>query len=204
MRSILFIALILAFSVSAADARHRGHFRFGYRGHPPRVMLAPPSYALGRSASAYTRYALGRSANPYMREGREFPPPTWQLQPPDPKWQGRRYVSPGGEAWLAFYGSPADGEPTSAHLKTVAFADGEEITTLQASRDQLMVTGVKGDQAFYRKARLACRGSQWHHVALEFPFSTDPGQARSYEMLAAQASRAVDLADDDGCMAQGL
>ena len=189
MRSILFIAFILAFSVGEADARHRGNFRFGYRGHAPRVMLAPPSYALGRSANAYTR------------EGREFPPPTWQLQPPDPKWQGRRYVSPGGEAWLAFYASPADGEPTSAHLKTVAFADGEEITALQASRDQLMVMGVKGDQAFYRKARLACRGSQWHHVALEFPFSTDPGQARSYEMLAAQASRAVDLADDDGCMA---
>ena len=117
MRSILFIAFILAFTVGEADARHRGHFRFGYRGHAPRGMLAPPSYALGRSANAYTRYALGRSANVYTREGREFPPPTWQLQPPDPKWQGRRYVSPGGEASVAFYASPADGEPTSAHLK---------------------------------------------------------------------------------------
>src|SRR4029077_19442678 len=111
-----------------------------------------------------------------------------------------RYMSPEGDAWLAFYASPADGE-ISTHLKTVAFAEGEEITALQASQDQLMVSGVKGGRAFYRKARLACEGRQWHHVALEFPFSTDTRQARSYEMLAAQASRAVDLADGDGCMA---
>ena len=190
MRSILFVALILGFSVGEADARHRGHFRFGYWGRAPRVMLAPPSYALGRSAYANVREQV-----------REFPPPTWQLQPPDPNWQGHRFVSPDGAAWLAFYASPADGEPISTHFKTVIFADGEEITALQASQDQLMVSGVKGDHAFYRKARLACEGRQWHHVALEFPFSTDTRQARSYEMLAAQASRAVDLADGDGCMA---
>jgi hypothetical protein len=89
-------------------------------------------------------------------------------------------MSPEGDAWLAFYASPADGEPISAHLKTVAFADGEEITALQASQDQLMVSGVNGDHAFYRKARLACEGRQWHHVALEFPFSTDRQQAHSY------------------------
>ena len=190
MRNVLLIVIILALGVGEADARHRGHFRFGYWGHAPRAMLAPPPYALGRSAYAYSREQM-----------REFPPPTWQLQPPDPSWQGRRYMSPEGDAWLAFYARPADGEPISAHFKTVAFADGEEITTLQASRDQLMVSGVKGDHAFYRKARLACEGRQWHHVALEFPFSTDTRQARSYEMLAAQASRAVDLADGDGCMA---
>ena len=111
------------------------------------MIVAPPSYAPSRSPHVYTREL-----------GREFPPPTWELQPPDPNWQGRRYMSPEGDAWLAFYASPADGEPISAHLKAVAFADGEEITALQASQDQLIVSGVKGDQAFYRKARLACEG----------------------------------------------
>jgi hypothetical protein len=123
------------------------------------------------------------------------------LQPPDPNWQGRRFVSPGGEAWLAFYASPADQETVSAHFKTLAFADGEEIVTLHAGRDQLIVTGAKGDRVFYRKARLACEGRQWHHVALEFPFSTEPREAHSYELFVAQAARALDLADDDGCIA---
>ena len=190
MRSILLIALILAFSVGEADARHRGHFRHGYWGRAPRMIVAPPSYAPSRSPHVYTREL-----------GREFPPPTWELQPPDPSWQGRRYMSPEGDAWLAFYASPADGEPISAHFKAVAFADGEEITALQASQDQLMVSGVKGDQAFYRKARLACEGRQWHHVALQFPFSTDRQQVHSYQMLIAQSARALDLADNDGCAA---
>ncbi len=190
MRSVLLIALIFAFSAGEADARHRGHFRYGYGGHVPRMSLVPPPYALGRSAYAYSR-----------QQTREFPPPTWQLQPPDPNWQGRRFVSPGGEAWLAFYASPADQETVSAHFKTLAFAAGEEIVTLHAGRDQLIVTGAKSNRVFYRKARLACDGRQWHHVTLEFPFSTEQRQARSYELLVAQAARALDLADDDGCMA---
>ena len=190
MRIVFLIALIFAFSAGEADARHRGHFRYGYGRHVPRMSLVPPPYALGRSAYAYSR-----------QQTREFPPPTWQLQPPDPNWQGRRFVSPRGEAWLAFYASPADQETVSAHFKTLAFADGEEIVTLHASRDQLIVTGAKGDRVFYRKARLACDGRQWHHVALEFPFGIEERQGRSYELLVAQAARALDLADDDGCMA---
>jgi hypothetical protein len=190
MRIVFLIALIFAFSAGEADARHRGHFRYGYGRHVPRMSLVPPPYALGRSAYAYSR-----------QQTREFPPPTWQLQPPDPNWQGRRFVSPRGEAWLAFYASPADQETVSAHFKTLAFADGEEIVTLHASRDQLIVTGAKGDRVFYRKARLACDGRQWHHVALEFLFGIEERQGRSYELLVAQAARALDLADDDGCMA---
>jgi hypothetical protein len=59
----------------------------------------------------------------------------------------------------------------------------------------------QGDRVFYRKARLACGGCQCHHVALEFPFSTEQRQPRSYELFVAQAARALDLADDDGCRA---
>ena len=190
MRRLVFIVFIFAFTVGEADARHRGHSRSRYWGHSPRMMVAPSPYAPGRSAQAYTR-----------EQRREFPPPTWQLQPPDPGWKGRRFVSADGNAWLAFYASPADGEPRSAHLKAVAFADGEEIVTLHAGPDQLTVSGAKLDRAFYRKARLACGGRQWHHVAIEFPYTTDPRQAQHYELLIAQAAWALDLADDDGCAA---
>ena len=189
MRRVFLIALLLALSASQADARHHGFHRYRYWGHLPRGMVAAVPYAIGRS--------LQRSV-----QGNQFPPPTWQLQPPDPNWQGRRFVSPDGTAWLAFYASSADGEQPSAHLKAVAFVDGEEITALHANSDQLIVTGAKGDRTFYRKARIACGGQAWHHVALEFPFTTDRQQAYSYEMLVAQASRALDSADEQGCEGQ--
>ena len=163
MRRVFLIALLLALSASQADARHHGFHRYRYWGHLPRGMVAAVPYAIGRS--------LQRSV-----QGNQFPPPTWQLQPPDPNWQGRRFVSPDGTAWLAFYASPADGEPPSAHLKAVAFVDGEEITALHANSNQVIVSGVKGNRAFYRKARIACGGRAWHHVALEFPFTTDRQQ----------------------------
>jgi hypothetical protein len=164
------------------------------------TMVTGDMYLAYPSRRHHTRLAV-RPMRTRGQQTREFPPPTWQLQPPDPNWLGRRFASPGGEAWLAFYASPADQETVSAHFKTLAFADGEEIVTLHAGRDQLIVTGAKGDRVFYRKARLACDGRQWHHVALEFPFSTEPRQARSYELLVAQAARALDSADDDGCIA---
>jgi len=81
----------------------------------------------------------------------------------------------------------------------LAFVDGEEIIALQANRLQLVFKGSKGDRAFYRQARIACGGEQWHHVALEFPFTTDPQVARNYERLVTQASRALELSDNDGC-----
>ena len=191
MRPLLLIlaALTLALSASSADARHR-HFRFHAWGRAPSIMIAPAPYA-GAAI-------LGRTARVYGRErGRGFPPTDWNLQPADPSWHGRRYVSPEGEAWLAFYASPADQEPLAVHLKTVAFVDGEQIHALQGGPDGLIVTGVKGDRMFFRKAQLACRGQQWHHVALEFP----AGEQRRYQSLVAEAARALDLADNDGCTA---
>src|SRR5262245_41603642 len=128
MRTILLIALVLTFTAGETAARHRRHSHCRYWGHVPRVMLAPSSDALSRSSRAYARGQM-----------LEFPPSTWQLQPPDPKWRGQRYVSPEGDAWLAFYASPTAGEPVSAHFKTLAFADGEEIIALQADRLQLAV-----------------------------------------------------------------
>ena len=47
------------------------------------------------------------------------------------------------------------------------------------------------------EAQLACGGQQWHHVALEFP----GGAQRRYQSLVAEAARAIDLAENDGCTA---
>jgi hypothetical protein len=188
MRKIVSIApvLVLVLGITSADARRHGHFRLRYWEHAPRAMLAPLPYRVGRLARAYAR-----------APGPELPPSGWQLQPADPNWQGKRYVSPGGEAWLAFYSSPADLESVSQHLKTVAFVDGEEIVALHSDRNELFVTGTTGVRMFYRKARLACGGRQWHHVALEFPL----GDQQNYRMVIAQAAQVLDQADGSGCTA---
>jgi hypothetical protein len=106
-------------------------------------------------------------------------------------------MPPDGQASLTFYASPADPEGVSAHLKAVAFVDGEDVMTLAGNREGLFVTGTKGDRMIVRKVRLSCGGREWHQVTLEFPAAAQ----RDYEGLSAQALRALDLADGDGCTA---
>jgi serine/threonine-protein kinase len=188
MRAAPLIACLLLLSAQAADARHY-HFHWYHWGQVrarPAPSLDRGTLRESRSERAYTRVL-----------GRPFPPPDWQLQPADPKRKGRRYLAPDGHASLTFYASPADQAIESAHLKSVAFADGEQMLTLAGNRDELLVTGTKGDRMFVRKARLACAGQEWHHVALEFPADARNG----YALVVAQAVRALDLVDGDGCTA---
>jgi hypothetical protein len=186
MRRVLLIALLVVLGASQADARHGRSWR--HWGRAPSAALAPPPYP-----DARFQRRSGRAQARALRA--EFPPADWQLQPPDPNWKGRRYVSPTGDAWLALYASPTNQESTSDHLKAVAFADGEEVLTVLADRNGLVVTGTKGDRVFLRKAKVACAGQQWHHVAVEFP----AGAQRAYQPLIAQAMRVVDLSANDGC-----
>src|SRR6266550_3082414 len=142
MRKAILIGLILALTATSADARrrhHRGHYSFR---HAPVMMVSP-------DAAEFAREPRGRI------EASQIVPRDWQLQPPDPNWQGRRYLAPDGNAWLALYSTNAAND-TAARFKAVAFADGEDVTYLRGERDRLTVSGLKGDRIFYRKVMLAC------------------------------------------------
>jgi serine/threonine-protein kinase len=54
-------------------------------------------------------------------------------------------------------------------MKSVAFADGEELTQVRGERNWIAVSGSRGDRIFYRHALLACAGDWWHHIAFEYP-----------------------------------
>jgi len=128
-------------------------------------------------------------------------PASWQLQPPDERWSGRRFVSPDGNAWLALYTAPADQEAREEHIKKVAFADGEELTYLRRESDWLVVSGFKDgnrDRVFYRKAVLACDGRMWRHMALEYPAD----QKQAIDALVTRASRALNGSDGEDCTVQ--
>jgi hypothetical protein len=194
MRKLLIIALILVFGVTEADARRRHRHR-----HYAIERYAPPLIRDDdhRSLETIGRSALPRSA-PGMRT-QQAPalliPAGWQLQPTEPDWKGKRYVSPDGTATLALYAARTDQEPIPAHKKTFAFVEGEELTFLQSERDWIVVSGLKGDRMFYRKAALACGGKSWHHVAFEYPAEAK----RSMEGVVTEAVRALDDYENTGC-----
>jgi hypothetical protein len=90
-------------------------------------------------------------------------PPDWKKQPLD---NGGRFLSPDGSASFAFYTTAGHDEPITEHMKSFAFGDGEEITSLAGERTWITASGFKGDRLFYRQAALACGGDRWHHCRL--------------------------------------
>ena len=180
MRKLVLAALIIAVTATAADARRR-HHRHHYYKHAPVMLMVPSAVEAARGERGIDSPA-------------QLVPRDWQLMPPDPNWQGRRYMAPDGNAWLAFYATNASNDAT-ARFKAVAFADGENVTYLRGERDRLTVSGLKGDRIFYRKVMLACGGTIWRHVALEYPASAKINFDRFVEGV----SRGFDRIADDAC-----
>jgi hypothetical protein len=121
-------------------------------------------------------------------------PRTWKLQPPDPNWHGRRYVSPQGDAWLVLFESPARGDPIT-HMNATTFLQGERITYQKRGRRWVAVSGYRGDRIFYRKAILACRNRVWHHIAFEYPGS----DKRAFDAFVTHVSRGMNAYQNVGC-----
>lgn len=114
-------------------------------------------------------------------------PADWRELPPDERWHGTRFVSPDGSSWLAVYAAPKTGS-IEAHMNATTQVDGETITYLVRRPGWLVVSGHKGDRIFYRKAILACGGTVWHHIALEYPARLQ----RTYDPLASVVSRSLE------------
>lgn len=95
-------------------------------------------------------------------------PPAWSEASNDGRWPGRRFVSPDGSAWLALYASPL-ARSSRDHMDAIAHREGERITYHRRARNWIAVSGFTGNRIFYRKSNLACRGTRWHNVELEYP-----------------------------------
>ena len=182
MRKLVLATLILAVTATAADARRRHHRHHYYYQQAPVMLMGPGAVEAMRGE----RRRIDSPA--------QFVPRDWQLLPPDPNWQGRRYMAPDGNAWLAFYATNATND-ASARFKAVAFADGEDVTYLRGEHDRLTVSGLKGDRIFYRKVTLACGGTVWRHVAMEYPAAAK----RDLDRFVERMSRGFDQIADDSC-----
>ena len=69
------------------------------------------------------------------------------------------------------------------------------MTYLHGERDRLTVSGLKGDNIFYRKITLACGGTVWRHLAMEYTAAAKTRLDRFVERL----SRGFDQIADDSC-----
>src|SRR5262249_46845634 len=185
---VLLVACVLLVSVSSSEARHR-HWRWHLDGH----YLGAAPYAYGFAASEDNlrwRRSWRGSINPP-----HIGPPHWQPPTPDSNWKGNRFLSPDGSSWLNAYASWTDTEPITSHMQSVAFAEGETVTYLRGERDWIVVSGTKGDRAFYRKAVIACGGKVWHHVAFEYPITLK----QQMDPFVIRAAAIVAQAENDGC-----
>jgi hypothetical protein len=207
MRKVLLATcvLVLVAAASTAEARHGRRHWHGY------YAAVPYSYDVGRGGNNWQRRRFGREAVPYAyglaRPEDNFPrrghsvdpsvmvPPNWQLQPPDPNWKGKRFLSPDGSSWLAVYASLTAAEPIASHMQSIAFAEGETLTYLRGERNWIVVSGTKGDRIFYRKAVIACGGKVWHHMAFEYPAE----RKQAMDAFVIRAAAIIDLAENDGC-----
>jgi hypothetical protein len=187
MRATLLILLMLACAAGSADARrYRHYWRYynavtptepGSRAYAPRELepAAPPG------GSSEER-AQGRA---------KLVPANWHEEPADPQVNGQRFVSPDGNAWFIAYTVPAGEEGVAAHMKAVAFGDGEQVTYLRGERSWIAVSGFKQGRIFFREAVLACAGDRWHHIAFEYPASAK-AEMRDFVERAATAVRSSD------------
>jgi len=185
MRATLLILLMLACAAGPADARrHRHHLRYydavtptepGNRAYAPQESAPPP----------------GGSPEQRSQGGAKFVPASWREEPADPQVNGQRFVSPDGNASFVAYTIPAGEENVAAHMKAVAFGDGEQVTYLRGERTWIAVSGFKQGRIFFREAVLACAGDRWHHIAFEYPASAK-SEMRDFVERAALAVRSSD------------
>jgi hypothetical protein len=191
MQQLLLALLIVLFAVDAADARKRRH---SY------AFVQPFAHAIPDSApQVFTYDRRGARMMPRSMRGpapslADLVPPGWQLQPPDPGWAGKRFLSPDGGSWFAIYRAPANDKPQSEHMKAIAFAGEDEIITyLRGERDWISASGFKGSRIFYRKAILTCGGRAWHHIAFEYAAEL----RRAMDQFVAIAAYALDNSQSD-------
>jgi hypothetical protein len=94
-------------------------------------------------------------------------PEGWIQQPRDSTTEPLKFTSPDGTASLTLYATPA--EKNRRSKQPFETGDGERVTYRRSTPRFVALSGFRGDRIFYRKSNLACRGTRWHHIALEYP-----------------------------------
>jgi hypothetical protein len=199
MHRLLVVAIVMALTVTSADARRRKHRVYMDEQY---VHVIPPAAAMAGRVPEAARLRSAVSPPDADEPGQrgyarveDLVPPDWQAQPTDADAKAKRFVSPDGSARFDAHSSAANREALSAQMKAIAFSDGEELTYIRGERTWIAAAGFRGEHIFYRKAVLACAGDRWHHVAFEYPAALK----RKMDPYVRRAAEAVQHSQNLGC-----
>jgi hypothetical protein len=111
-------------------------------------------------------FLTGSAAAAAAQDRPKIVPADWIQEPQASPGAPLKFTSPDGRAWAMTHATRADGRrPPPAVLPR----EGERVTYRRVTPRFVAIAGVKGrDGIFYRKSNLACGGTRWHHIALEY------------------------------------
>lgn len=96
-------------------------------------------------------------------------PAGWRMGPAPENDDGRVFTSPDGRATITISGSLAS-LPRAEMIDLMTKPDaGETVDYKKVEKDRVVVSGRKGDQIYYSKSLLSCRGTVWNSVYLTYP-----------------------------------
>ena len=96
-------------------------------------------------------------------------PHGWQQELADPQTRTRRFVSPDGRSLLVTRQTVANRAALKRDMDAIAHRADEDITYQRRGTSWIAVSGYRNGRIFYRKSNLACGGTRWHHIELEYP-----------------------------------
>ena len=96
-------------------------------------------------------------------------PAGWQMQPEPENNDGRIFVSPDGRARVTISGIFALDSRAQELADEAKPREGEQVTFKTQKSDWIVLSGVRGNMIFYRKALISCKDTVWNHVQIEYP-----------------------------------
>jgi hypothetical protein len=120
-------------------------------------------------------------------------PQGWNQVAVDPGSKTRRFESPDGRAWLMAKQSVAHRSALDGDMQELASRRGETVTYQRRGASWIAVSGYRDGQIFYRKSNLACGGTRWHHIELQYPRD----EKRRMDATVSSIARGMTLYHDD-------
>jgi hypothetical protein len=134
------------------------------------------------------------SSSPGLAERRpSLVPPGWNQVSVDPGTKTRRFESPDRRSWLMAKQSIAHRGGLGRDMDELANRAGETVTYQRRGASWIAVSGYRDGQIFYRKSNLACGGTRWHHIELQYPRE----QKRRMDATVTAIARGMTLYHDD-------
>jgi serine/threonine-protein kinase len=115
-------------------------------------------------------------------------PANWREEPPPANDDGRIFDSPDGKAQIIVNGGFVMEESAALALETLAKPrGGERVTYTKRGALSVTLSGLSGDNIFYRRTILTCSGKVWNNLEINYPAS----EKAAYDGIVAHAAASL-------------